>query len=54
MEAPVTRGAEAAHQVETERAGYDWRLDPAIFTQISPVTAPEIAIKLTQDQREEP
>ncbi len=31
----------------------NWRLDPAVFTQITPFTAPDIAIELPLDQREE-
>jgi hypothetical protein len=53
LDLPVTRGAEAAHQVEADQVRRDWRLDPAIFTDISPVNAPDIAIKLPEDQRED-
>lgn len=52
LDAPITRGAEAAHQVAAEPSPYDWRLDTVIFTEISPVAAPDIAIKLPEDQRE--
>lgn len=31
----------------------NWRLDPAVFTEITPFTAPDIAIQLPLDQREE-
>lgn len=31
----------------------NWRLDPAVFTEITPFTAPDIAIELPLDQREE-
>ena len=55
MDLPVGRDAEAAHQVEADQdqVRRDWRLDPAIFTDISPVNAPAVAIKLPEDQREE-
>jgi hypothetical protein len=54
VDLPVSQDAEAAHQVEADRVRLDWRLDPAIFTEISPVNAPEVAIKLPEDQREDP
>jgi len=50
---PVSLAAEATYQVQADQVRYDWRLDPAIFTDISPVNAPDIAIKLPADQREE-
>lgn len=50
---PAGTDAQAAHQVRADQARRDWRLDPAIFTDISPVNAPEIAVKLPEDQREE-
>jgi hypothetical protein len=55
MDLPVGRDAEAAHQVEADQdqVRRDWRLDPAIFTDISPVNAPAVAIKLPEDQRED-
>jgi len=53
VDLPVSQDAEAAHQVEVNRAHLDWRLDPAIFTEISPVNAPEVAIKLPEDQRDD-
>lgn len=53
-ELPVSTDAEAAHQVEADQERRNWRLDPAIFTDISLVNAPEVAIKLPEDQREEP
>lgn len=31
----------------------NWRLDPAVFTEITPFTAPDIAIELPANQREE-
>ncbi|MDH3640760.1 MAG: hypothetical protein OES38_01605 [Gammaproteobacteria bacterium] len=54
LDLPVSQDAEAAHQIEADRVRLDWRLDPAIFTEISPVNAPEVAIKLPADQREDP
>ena len=53
LDLPVSQDAEAAHQLEADRVRLDWRLDPAIFTEISPVNAPEVAIKLPEDQRED-
>jgi hypothetical protein len=50
----VSAGAEATYQVEADRVRRDWHLDPAIFTDISPVSAPDVAIKLPEGQREEP
>ncbi len=49
----VSTGAEAAHQVAVEEDGADWHLDTAIFTDISPIDTPEVAIKLPDDQQEE-
>lgn len=31
----------------------NWRLDPAVFTEITPFTAPDIAIELPLEQRED-
>ncbi len=50
---PVSQSAQAAQQVTTDEVPQDWRLDTAIFTDILPVNAPEIAIKLPADQRDE-
>ena len=50
---PVSQDAEAAHQVQGDQVRFDWRLDPAIFTDISPVNAPDIAVKLPADQRDD-
>jgi len=50
---PVSQSAQAAQQVTTAESPQDWRLDTAIFTDILPVNAPEIAIKLPADQRDE-
>lgn len=49
----VELDAESGQRVEEPGTGRDWRLDPAVFTEISPVTAAEIAIRLPEDQREE-
>lgn len=53
VQEPVSQAAEAAHQVVADQDRQDWRLDPAIFTDILPVNAPDVAIKLPEDQREE-
>ena len=52
-EAPVDPEAEAAYQLEVAQAEQDWRLDPTVFTDISPVSVPEVAIKLPEDQRDD-
>ena len=52
-QAPVDPGAEAAYQLETPQTEQDWRLDPTVFTDISPVSVPEVAIKLPDDQEED-
>ncbi len=49
----VELDAESGQRIEEPGARRDWRLDPVVFTEISPVTATEIAIKLPEDQREE-
>ncbi len=49
----VELDAESGQRIEEPGARRDWRLDPAVFTDISPVTATEIAIKLPEDQRDE-
>ncbi len=49
----VELDAESGQKIEEPGARRDWRLDPVVFTEISPVTATEIAIKLPEDQREE-
>ncbi len=46
---PVDPDAEAAYQLDGTNLE-DWRLDPAIFTEISPVDVPEVAIRLPDDQ----
>ncbi len=45
--------ADSEHRVEEPGERRDWHLDTAVFTEISPVTATEIAIKLPKDQQEE-
>ena len=50
---PVDPVAEAAYQLETPQIEQDWRLDPTVFTDISPVSVPEVAIKLPDDQEED-
>lgn len=30
----------------------DWKLDPSVFTELKPFTAPEQAIRLPEDQQE--
>ena len=52
-EAPVDPEAEAAYQLEVVQNEQDWRLDPMVFTDISPVSVPEVAIKLPDDQRDD-
>lgn len=49
----VELDAESWQRIEEPAARRDWRLNPVVFTEISPVTATEIAIKLPEDQREE-
>ena len=49
----VELDAESGQKIEEPGVRRDWRLDSAVFTEISPVTAAEIAIKLPEDQREE-
>ena len=50
VQAPLPPEAEAAHQdLVSDRRGGRW-LDEAVFTEISPVTVPEIGIALPPDQ----
>ena len=44
--------AEAPYQVATESAQKVRWLDTAVFTEISPLTVPDVAVKLPDDQRE--
>ena len=51
-EAPVSPQAEAAYQLEHRQQ--NWHLDPMVFTDLSPVSVPEVAIKLPADQQDDP
>jgi hypothetical protein len=51
---PPPAEMEAAHQVLYAAGSRDWRLDTAVFIDLSPVTATEPAIQLPEDQRDEP
>jgi hypothetical protein len=51
---PPPAEMEAAHQVLYGAGLRDWRLDTAVFIDLSPVTATEPAVQLPEDQREEP
>lgn len=44
---------QAAHQVRGAAGERDWQLDPAVFTDLSPVTAAEPALRLPADQRDD-
>ena len=44
--------AEAPYQVVQEGSQRVRWLDPAIFTEITPVTVPDVAVKLPADQQE--
>ena len=47
--APLELQQDANRSLDARR----WRLDAAVFTEITPFTAPDIAIKLPADQRED-
>ena len=47
--APVELQQDANRSLDARR----WRLDAAVFTEITPFTAPDIAIKLPAEQQEE-
>ena len=47
---PVPTDAEAAHQDLLRDDSREKSLDEAIFTEISPLTIPEIGIRLPEDQ----
>jgi hypothetical protein len=57
---PAPEPAEVVQdQLKSEKLGdrvmpdaRDWRLDPAVFTELAPFTAPETAIRLPADQSE--
>ena len=51
---PPPAEMEAAHQVLYGAGLRDWRLDTAVFIDLSPVTATEPAVQLPEDQREQP
>jgi hypothetical protein len=44
--------AEAPYQVSREGEQKVRWLDPALFTEISPLTVPDVAVKLPEDQQE--
>jgi len=44
--------AEAPYQVSREGEQKIRWLDPALFTEISPLTVPDVAVKLPEDQQE--
>jgi hypothetical protein len=44
--------AEAPYQVVRDGSQRVRWLDPAIFTEITPVTVPDVAVKLPADQQE--
>ncbi len=48
----VSPEAEAPHQVVVESEQRVRWLDPAVFTDISPLTQPDIGIRLPPDQQE--
>ena len=48
----IPPAAEAPYQVNRETEQQVRWLDPAIFTQISPLNVPEVAVKLPADQEE--
>ncbi|MEM8767053.1 MAG: hypothetical protein AAGE43_06400 [Pseudomonadota bacterium] len=47
---PLPPEAEAAHQDLLRDKNAEKSLDEAIFTEISPLTIPEIGIRLPEDQ----
>ena len=49
----VELDAESGQRIEEPGGRRDWRLDPAVFTDIYQVTTTEVAIKLPEDQRED-
>ena len=50
---PPPAEMEAAHQVQRDTGERDWKLDPAVFIELSPVTAAEPAVRLPDDQRDD-
>jgi hypothetical protein len=53
-EPPPPAEMQAAHQVRGDSGERDWLLDPAVFIDLSPVTAAEPALRLPEDQRDDP
>jgi len=47
----ISPEAEAPYQVSREGEQQRW-LDPAVFTEISPLSVPDVAVKLPSDQQE--
>lgn len=47
----VASEAEAAYDVEWSDDDEAWQLDPAIFTELSPITTADVAVKLPEDQQ---
>ena len=45
--------AEAAHDVEWNDDDETWQLDTVIFTELSPITSADVAVKLPEDQQVE-
>ena len=45
---------EAAHQVHVGAGERDWKLDTAVFIELSPVTVAEPALGLPDDQQDQP
>lgn len=43
--------AEAAYDVEWSDDDDGWQLDTAIFTELSPITTADVAVKLPEDQQ---
>jgi hypothetical protein len=48
----VSPEVEAPYEVARERTRQIRTLDPAIFTDISPLTVPDVGIRLPADQQE--
>jgi hypothetical protein len=51
---PPPAEMQAAHQVQRDAGEREGRLDTAVFIDLSPVTAAEPAVRLPDDQRDEP
>ncbi len=53
----VLEAAKAPAELRLDTSGFDarsWRLDSAVFTEITPFTAPDIAIKLPEYGDDDP